>query len=72
MDYPNTSIDLTFKASSPSQAVMVSILNDTIPEDLEYFSLSLMSNDPAVTLYPVTATVNILDDVDSMLNQQMP
>ena len=67
MDYPNTSIDLTFKASSPSQAVMFPILNDTVPEDSEYFILSLMSNDPAVTLNPVTATVNILDDIDSTL-----
>ena len=71
MDYPNTSTDLTFKASLPSQAVMVSILNDTVPEDSEYFILSLMSNDPDVILNPVTATVNILDDIDSMLNQLM-
>ena len=67
MDYPNASTDLTFKASSPSQAVMVSIVNDTVPEDSEYFILSLISNDPAVTLNPVTATVNILDDIDSTL-----
>ena len=67
MDYPNASIDLMFNASLPSQAVMVPILNDTVPEDLEYFILSLMSNDPAVTLYAVTATINILDDIDSTL-----
>ena len=67
MDFLNISIDLTFKASSPSQTVMVPILNDTVPEDSEYFILSLMSNDPAVTLNPVNATVNILDDVDSTL-----
>ena len=67
MDYSNISIDLTFKASLPSQAVMLPILNDTVHEDLEYFRLVLMSNDPAVTLYPVTATVNIPDDLDSML-----
>ena len=67
MDFLNITIDLAFKPSSPSQTVMVSILNDTVPEDLEYFIRSLMSNDPAVTLNPVTATVNILDDIDSML-----
>lgn len=67
MDFLNISIDLAFKPSSPSQTVMVPILNDTVPEDLEYFILSLMSNDPAVTLNPVTATVNILDDIDSTL-----
>jgi len=69
MDFLNMSIDLTFKASSPSQTVMVPIVNDTVPEDLEYFILSLMSNDPAVTLNPVTASINILDDIDSTLKQ---
>ena len=69
MDYPNISVDLTFKASSPTQIVTVPILNDTVPEDLEYFILSLMSNDPAVTLNPVTASINILDDIDSTLKQ---
>ena len=69
MDFLNMSIDLTFKASSPSQTVMVPIVNDTVPEDIEYFILSLMSNDPAVTLNPVTASINILDDIDSTLKQ---
>ena len=69
MDFLNMSIDLTFKASSPSQTVMVPIVNDTVPEDIEYFILSLMSNDPAVALNPVTASINILDDIDSTLKQ---
>jgi len=65
MDFASISIDLTLNASSPIQTVMVPILNDTVPEDLEYFILSLMSNDPAVTLNPVTASINLLDDIDS-------
>ena len=34
---------------------MVPILNDMEPEDFEYFSLALMTTDPAVTLNPATA-----------------
>ena len=67
MDFPNISVDLTFKASSPSQTVMVPILNDTVPEDLEYFRVTLVSNDPAVTFNPVTANINVVDDIDSTL-----
>ena len=66
MDYPDTSTDLTFNSSSTTQNVMVSILDDLIPEDmLEYFSLILTSTDPAVTLNPMTANVTIIDNMDS-------
>ena len=66
MDFPDTSTDLTFNATLTTQTVMVSILNDVVPEDmLEYFSLILTSTDPAVTLNPVTANVTIIDDMDS-------
>ena len=66
MDFPDTSTDLTFNATSTTQTVMVSILNDVVPEDmLEYFSLILTSTDPAVTLNPMTANVTIIDDMDS-------
>ena len=67
MDFPNISIDLTLNTSSPARTVMVPILNDMVPEDLEYFMLALMSNDPAVTFNPVTANINVLDDIDSTL-----
>ena len=67
MDFPNISIDLTFNTSSPTQAVMVPILNDTVPEDLEYFSLALMSNGPTITLNPETANITVVDDLDSKL-----
>ena len=66
MDFPDTSTDLTFNATSTTQTVMVSILNDVVPEDmLEYFSLILTSTDTAVTLNPVIANVTIIDDMDS-------
>ena len=66
MDFPDTSTDLTFSSSLTTQTVMVSILNDVVPEAmLEYFSLILTSTDPAVTLNPATANVTIIDDSDS-------
>ena len=66
MDFSNTSLDLTFSPSSTTQTVMVPILNDAVPEDmLEYFSLVLMSTDPAVSLNPSIASITILDDGDS-------
>ena len=65
MDFPNTSLVLTFNSSSTTQTVMVSILNDAVPEDLEYFSLVLKSTDPAVSLNPMIANITIIDDNDS-------
>ena len=66
IDFPNTSLDLTFSPSSPTQTVMVPILNDAVTEDiLEYFSLILMSTDPAVSLNPKIANITIVDDGDS-------
>ena len=66
MDFLDTSTNLTFNSTSTTQNVMVSILDDLIPEEmLEYFRLILTSTDPAVTLSPMTANVTIIDDVDS-------
>ena len=66
MDFLDTSTNLTFNSTSTTQTVMVSILDDLIPEEmLEYFSLILTSTDPAVTLSPMTANVTIIDDMDS-------
>ena len=64
MDFPNTSLDLTFSPSS-TKTVMVSILNDAVPEDMEYFILVLMSTDSAVSLSSVIANITIIDDSDS-------
>ena len=68
MDFPNTSLDLTFSPSSTTQTVIVPIFNDAVTEDmLEYFSLFLMSTDPAVSLNPKIANITIVDDSDSKL-----
>ena len=65
MDFSITSLDLTFSPSSLTQTVMVSILNDGVLENmLEYFSLVLMSTDPAVFLNPKIANITIVDDSD--------
>jgi len=66
MDFPNTSLALTFSLSSTTQTVMVPILNDAIPEDmLEYFTIVLMPTEPHVSLNPSIANITILDDGDS-------
>ena len=67
MDFPNVSIDLTLNISSMTQTVVIPILNDMVIENLEYFSLALMSNDSAVTLNPATIYINVVDDIDSTL-----
>ena len=67
VDFPDISINRTFNISSPTQTVMVPILNDMAVEDLEYFSLALMSSDPDVTLNPASANITIVDDTDSEL-----
>ena len=67
IDFPNISINVTLNTSSTTQTVIVPILNDMVHENLEYFSLVLMSNDPAVTLNPATISLNVLDDIDSTL-----
>ena len=70
IDFPNTSLNLTFSPSSTTQTVIVSILNDAVTEDmLEYFSLVLMSTDPAVSLNPMIANITITDDNDSKYYQ---
>ena len=66
MDFSNASLDLTFSPSSTTQTVMVSILNDAVTEDmLEYFSVVLISTDPAVSLNPMIANITIVDESDS-------
>ena len=71
MDFQDPFTDLTFSPSSPTQTAMVSILDDSVPENmLEYFSLVLISTDRAAILDPTTANVTIVDNMDSK-NHQM-
>jgi len=67
MDFPDMSIGVSFNTSSPTHIVMIPIFNDMVPEDLEYFSLLLISDDLAVMLNPSTANITIIDDIDSTL-----
>ena len=69
MDFSNTSLDLTFGPFSTTKTAVVPILNDAVSEDMEYFSLVLMSTDSAVSLNPVIANITIIDDSDSKYHQ---
>ena len=70
MDFQDPFTDLTFSPSSPTQTAMVSIFDDSVPENmLEYFSLILTSTDRAAILDPTTANVTIVDNMDSKKHQ---
>ena len=59
-------ITLTFDATTATQTVSVSILDDSVVEDTEFINLALTSEDSAVMLNPATTRINI-EDVDSEL-----
>ena len=63
-DYTSESIDLIFGSSNKKQCVLISVLNDTVPEDPEHFSVVLSMTTPlaGVILTPDSATVVINDD----------
>ena len=59
-----TPMDLTFMPGTTLQCASISISDDAIPENDEFFSVQLTSTDPAVILSPSasSATVTIGDD----------
>ena len=57
---------LTFSPQQSRQTVVVAIVDDTILEEREYFTVQLISTDPRVDLAQSTAKVWIIDD-DSKL-----
>ena len=63
-DYTSKSIDLMFGPSIRKQCVRIPVLNDTIPEVSEHFSvvLSMTTLLAGVILTPDNATVVINDD----------
>jgi len=61
-----TSLELTFSNTMPSQTVPITIADGDVVEGLETFTVTLTSPDTAVTINPMTATVDILDE-DSKL-----
>ena len=60
-DFIPLTVLLTFNAATPNRNVNVTIINDDIPEDLEFFSLSLTSDVPEATIFPAFASVRISD-----------
>ena len=65
-----TSMELTFSATVESQTVPITIADGGEVEGNETFSVTLTTSDTAVTLNPMTATVEIQDDGDSKLSVQ--
>ena len=63
-DYVSSTVDLTFGPSSRKQCVLISVLNDTVPEVSEHFNVALSMTTPlaGVILTPDRATVVINDD----------
>ena len=61
-----TPMELTFLQGTSQQCANISISDDAILENNEFFSVQLTTTDQAVTLSPSSATVTIGDD-DSKL-----
>ena len=62
-DYVTVTMNLTFtNGSTTPQSVPVTILDDSIVEGSESFSLTLTTTETNVTVNPASATVNIQDD----------
>ena len=61
-DYNASNTTLTFTSSSTEQCDNITILNDNIREDSEYFFVHLATSDSYVNLLHSYSTVTILDD----------
>jgi len=63
-DYTSKSIDLIFGSSNNKRCVVIPVLNDTVPEVPEHFSVMLFMKTSlaGVVLTPDNATVVINDD----------
>ena len=66
-DYTSVSEDRTFSATTTSQTVMIMASNDSIVENEEMFTLSLTTDDPAVTVPTATVTVSITDNTSECM-----
>ena len=62
IDYTTVTAQLTFQATVNLQCSSISIIDDTILENDEVFSVQLSTLDPDVNLTPSTATVTIEND----------
>ena len=61
-EYTPVSTNVTFNASTPTQTVNISILDNEIVAGSTMFSVSLISADPAAILNPPSADITIEDD----------
>ena len=63
-DYTSKSVDLIFGSSNKKRCVVIPVLNDTVPEVPEHFSVVVSMTTPlaGVILTPDSATVVINDD----------
>ena len=61
-DYNASNTTLTFTSSSTEQCDYITILNDNIREDSEYFFVHLATSDSYVNLLHSYSTITILDD----------
>jgi len=68
-DYTAITMQLTFSDAMPSQTVLITITGDDMLEGPETFNVTLTSSDNAVTVDPMTATVDIQDDDSKFLGQ---
>jgi len=59
-------MELTFSATVESQTVLITIADGDVVEGPEAFNVTLTTFDTAVVLNPMTATVDIQEDDDSM------
>ena len=66
-DYTSETVDLTFSATTTSQTVMIMTTPDSIVENEEMFTLSLTTDDPAVTVPTATVTVSITDNTSECM-----
>ena len=61
-DYGSTTALLTFEPADMEECVTIPIVNDTILEDNEFFSVMLVTSDSGVMFTRVMSSVEIMDD----------
>ncbi len=62
MDYTATSEEVTFSSTVMRRCISVPILDDSISEDMEPFTVTFTSEDTDVTTVTSTVNVFIIDD----------
>ena len=68
VDYDSVNISLTFTDASSTQCANITVIMDDLEEPTETLSVSLSTDDPAVTLGLDTAAVELLDSNSVLRN----